>query len=242
MSMERSEVQFGRTSIPYAIDRGHRVKTVAIGVDPLEGVQVRAPRGTPIARLDAIVHSKAQWIIARQRRHSSLPPPPAPRQFVSGETFLYLGRQYRLRIVQADGPGARVRLVGRYLLVPVANKLLSAHEARESLVAWYRGHAAARLPERVEAWAKKVSVKPTSVRLSNTTKRWASADFTGNLRFSWRIVQASTRLIDYVIAHELVHLEQPDHTRSFWAKLGRVMPDYEARKDELRGVGTTLVW
>lgn len=242
MTLERSEVHFGRTIIPYAIERGRRVKTVAIGVDPVDGVQVRAPQDTPVARLDGIVRTKAKWILERQRRHSSLPPPPAPRQFVSGETFLYLGRQYRLKVVRGEGPEARVKLVGRYIAVPVAQNNLGPQTAREDLERWYRAHAAERLPERVDHWAARLRVMPASVRVGYAKKRWGSADAAGNVRLNWRIVQASARLIDYVVAHELVHLKFPDHTRWFWASLGKVMPDYEARKEELRRLGSALVW
>ena len=72
--------------------------------------------------------------------------------------------------------------------------------------------------------------------------RWASADTKGNLRFNWRIVRGPTRLLDYVVAHELVHLLHADHTREFWATLGRVLPDYEARREKLRVMGRAMVW
>jgi hypothetical protein len=72
--------------------------------------------------------------------------------------------------------------------------------------------------------------------------RWGSADAKSNLRFNWRIVQAPARLLDYVVAHELVHLLHADHTRDFWATLGRVMPDYEARREKLRVMGRAMVW
>ena len=73
-------------------------------------------------------------------------------------------------------------------------------------------------------------------------KRWGSADARGCVRFNWRIVQAPQRLVDYVVAHELVHLRYPSHTRDFWAELGVVMSDYEARREELRRMGPLLIW
>ena len=105
---EQSEVQFGTTAIPYTILRGQRQKTVAIVVDPVEGVRVRAPRTTPIEKLDEIVHRKARWIISRKQRVGDIPPAPSPREFVSGETFLYLGRQYRLKIENAPALNAEM--------------------------------------------------------------------------------------------------------------------------------------
>jgi predicted metal-dependent hydrolase len=73
-------------------------------------------------------------------------------------------------------------------------------------------------------------------------KRWGSVNARGNIRFNWRSIQISRRLIDYVMAHELVHLVHPDHTRDFWGTLGRAKPDYEVRRDALRRIGRQVVW
>lgn len=186
--MEQSEVQFGRTAIPYTIVRGRRKRTVAIGVDPIGGVRVRAPEDTPIEKLDGIVHQKAQWILQRRRTYEDLPPPPSPRAFVSGETFLYLGRQYRLKVDGRLAPDVGVRLVGGRLCVS------GRRDVRESLVAWYRAHAAARLPKRVAVWSDVLGLCPASVLVRDPRKRWGSADVKGNVRFNWRIVQAPLRI------------------------------------------------
>jgi predicted metal-dependent hydrolase len=240
--VERSAVQFGKSVIPYAIDRGRRLKTVAIAVDAVGGVRVRAPGDTPIARLDAIVRRKARWIIERQRRSQDLAPPPSPREFVNGETFRYLGRQYRLKLEQTKDGDAQVRIVEGRLVVPVTTKGGNPAGARERLVAWYRERASVRVPERVAKWSTTLGVHPSSVLIREPLKRWGSADAKGNVRLNWRIIQTPIRLIDYVVAHELVHLAHPGHTRDFWATLGRAMPDYEARREALRRLGRQVVW
>jgi predicted metal-dependent hydrolase len=240
--VERSRVWFGTTVIPYVIERGRRVKTVAVGVDAVDGVRVRAPGDTSVARLDAIVHRKARWIIERLRRFDDLPPPPTPRGFVSGETFRYLGRQYRLKLERTRNPDAHVRIAEGRLIVPVAFKGGKPADTRRRLVGWYRERAAVRVPERAAAWSARLGLHPSSVLIREPQKRWGSADARGNLRFNWRIVQTPTKLIDYVVAHELVHLQHPDHTRNFWATLGRAMPDYEDRRATLRHIGREAVW
>ena len=98
------------------------------------------------------------------------------------------------------------------------------------------------MPDRVGAWSTKLGLHPSSVLIREPKKRWGSADATGNIRLNWRIVQMPTRLLDYVVAHELVHVAHPDHTREFWRTLGRAMPDYEARRESLRRLGRQLVW
>ena len=241
--MERSEIQYGQTLIPYSIVRSRREKTVAIAVDPVDGVQVRAPRQTPLDKLDAIVRRKARWIAERRQHVADLPPPPSPREFVSGETFLYLGRQYRLRVVEAEGTDEpRVRMLGSHLIVDHPRGEARSRTVQRQLTAWYREHAAARLPERVQHWAAAVGVEPSAVLIREPRKRWGSVDAAGVVRFNWRVVQAPMRIVDYIVAHELVHLRHPDHGRAFWSALGQVMPDYDIRREELRRLGRVMVW
>jgi hypothetical protein len=219
------------------------VKTVAIAVDR-EGILVRAPAETPLDRLDEIVRGKARWIAERLRRFRELPPAPSAREFVSGETFLYLGRQARL-LVQPGEKAQKVRLTSGRLIAPIAQDLTGRDRAttvKKQLVSWYRAHAAVKLPERVEPWRDRLGLEPAGVLIRSQEKRWASCDGGQVLRFNWRIIQAPVSLIDYVIAHELVHLRHRHHTLDFWTTLGRVLPDYEERREALRRIGERLVW
>ncbi len=78
--------------------------------------------------------------------------------------------------------------------------------------------------------------------MKDQLKRWGSCDSRGRIRLNWRIIQAPMRLVDYVVVHELVHLLHKNHTKEYWALLGRVMPDYEKRREELRRIGPRLEW
>lgn len=117
-----------------------------------------------------------------------------------------------------------------------------AQEARLAVVAWYRQHAQERLPERVLTWADELGLAAPRVLIREQRLRWGSCDASGTLRLNWRIVQAPTRLIDYVVVHELAHLLHRDHTRAFWATLAKVIPDYEADKMRLLKLGPRLTW
>lgn len=241
-----STVQFGRTAIPYLIRRSPRRKTVSVKVDPEDGgVTLTAPVGVEVERLDRVVKDRAPWILERLRRVQEGDPKPSPREFVSGETYLYLGRQYRLRVVDGDAAEG-VKLKGGWLIVPAQASLkgaLRAQAVRAGLVGWFRARAAQRLPERVQAWAKAAGGRPLGeVIISDQRRRWASCDSKGNLRFNWRIIQAPLRLVDYVVAHELVHLSHRDHTAAFWTALEGAQHDYEARRSSLRELGPRLEW
>lgn len=243
-SIERSQVRFGGKTIGYNIKRSSRRGTVSIAIDPAEGVLVTAPRPASVEKLDDIVHAKASWILQRLRRQSDLPPLPSQREFVSGETFLYLGRQHRLRLDVNEAPRP-LRLDNGWLRVPIPRHLQQQHRGpfvRAALIDWYRRLASKRLSERVAFWAGKLELGSPETVLAEPRKRWGSASPSGTVRINWRIIQGPLSLVDYVVAHELTHLRHPDHTRAFWAALGRVMPDYDMRKTRLRSLGPQLEW
>jgi predicted metal-dependent hydrolase len=216
---------------------------VSVAVEPSGQVVLTAPAATTVERLDRVVRQKARWIVERARRGGRLPRP-AARELVSGETVLYLGRSYRLRVVEAPR-GAPARLERQWLVVTVERSPGSSELAegvRRRLVAWYRLQAELQLQQRAKRWAELLHVHPREVLIRDPRARWGSCDPSGTLRFSWRIVQASPALVDYVVAHELVHLVHRGHTPRFWAALGRILPDYELLRSRLRDIGPSLVW
>lgn len=234
---ESSRVQFGEIAIEYLIRRSGRKVTVSIAVDPAEGVVVTAPHAATRQRLDQLVLRKATWILMSLRRWQGLEPGLLAREFVSGETFRYLGRQYRLK-VETGHPEVSVSLRGGFLQVHVP----LAKQARGSLVGWYRARAGQYLPRRISHWVPRLRLKNPQLIVTEPAKRWGSATLDGLIRINWRIIQAPVSLVDYVVLHELVHLRHEDHGPQFWAMLGRAMPDYEERKERLRALGPGLVW
>lgn len=241
-SLERSEVRWGNTDIPYVIRRSERRGTVGIAVEPSGTVVLTAPRETTVPRLDRVVREKAKWIVDRVKLRSSMPPSRG-REFVSGETFLYLGRQYRLQILP-DEAVQPIALRGGRLELPIPTDLdasQAASYARAALTDWYTRRARENLAPWLAPWTVAARVAPPTVAVTDHAKRWGSC-INGKLRFNWRIVQAPRTLVDYVLAHEVVHLRHEHHDAAFWAALGRIMPDYEARKERLRGLGPELSW
>jgi predicted metal-dependent hydrolase len=148
-SVERSQVRFGTKTIGYKIQRSSKRSTVSIAIDPAEGVLVTAPRPASVERLDRLIHSKGPWIVERLKRRSDLPPPMPAREFVSGETFLYLGRQHRLRLDLNEAPRP-LRLDLGWLRVPIPRSLPADHRSqfvRAALIDWYKPRAAKPEPD-----------------------------------------------------------------------------------------------
>lgn len=242
IDVERSVVTFGTTSIAYAVRRSTRRRTVSVAVDSRSAVVVTAPAAAAREQLDRVVQQKAPWILERLRRRSDLPPPAPSREFISGENYYYLGKQYRLHL-ERGAAVAPLRLTNGRLHLAVPADLSVENEARyasAALTDWYVGRATAVLPHRVRRWSTRIGVTPSKVLITKAAKRWGSASIDGTIRLNWLVVQAPSALVDYVVAHELVHLLHRDHGRAFWAKLGRVMPHYEERKERLRALGPLL--
>lgn len=150
---------------------------------------------------------------------------PVPhKEFVNGEGFLYLGRSYRLLLV--DGQGAPVKLQqGRFKL-----RRDLAGEGREHLVRWYSQHGKAWLWQKAQEYANRMEVKPAGVKVQDLGYRWGSCGKGGWLYFHWKAILLPARIAEYVVVHELAHLHEAHHTPEFWARVERAMPDYERRK------------
>jgi predicted metal-dependent hydrolase len=242
---ESAAIRFGSRTIAFAIRRSDRRKTVAIAVDSRDGVVVTAPPAVDLPRIERLVAARACWIVEAQRRYEDVEPGPPPRKFRTGETFRYLGRQYRLQVESQERTRAEARLAGGWLTVRLpagAGGEARAELARKALVAWYRRRAVERLPERVALWSSRLGLAAPPVLVREPRARWGSCDPKGNVRINWRILQAPGSLVDYVVAHELVHLVHRRHGPQFWAALGRVMPAYEERRRTLRKLGAQYFW
>ena len=175
---ETSAVAWGGTNLPYTIRRSaRRKKTVAVTVDPSGAVLLVAPEHLTTEELDGIVSRKAEWIVRRLRRAESHGPSLAPREFVSGESVLYLVRHYRLKVHSKECGDAKLR--GGWLHVSAPAGPQQTALVRDAVVAWFRCHAAKRLPERVAAWRSKAGVQIPRVIVSNQQKRWGSCDRNG---------------------------------------------------------------
>jgi len=233
----RREIRFGNSLISYRLEHTARRRTVNIAVDPRRGVLMKAPVSLPGDRLTALMRRKAPWILERRRKLRELSRP-WRREFVSGESFTYLGRNYRLKVARDGSSPTHAALVGKRLRVVVGRHDARARAVRKALWEWYQRRAAARLPERAAFWAKKLGVSPPPVIIREQAKRWGSCDRKGRLLLNWRIVLAPLSLVDYVIAHEACHLVHPDHGPAFWKLLGRVVPDWESRRERLRREGS----
>ncbi len=166
--------------------------------------------------------------------------PVRAKEFVSGESFSYLGRNYRLKVSEGV---SLVELKAGYLAVSIPNKGKNddAKLIRMLLTDWYMKHAKIKLTERVKRFSKVMEIKPGSISVKHLNSQWGSCTKDGDLNFNWRIIMAPLRLVDYVVIHELCHLTIHDHSKEFWQLLERYLPEYKDNKEELRKIGGLLI-
>ncbi len=190
-------------------------------------------------KVEALVTKKTRWILKkllfqRDRR------PPKPKEYVSGESFSYLGGNYRLKV--ESGPFEYVTLKSGKLTVHVPSRVRKRDRyIRNALVGWYREHALNMLQDKVARYSKVVGVVPSSVGIKTFKSRWGSCSSNGHIQFNWKIIIAPNPIVDYVVVHELCHLRHHNHSPDFWKCVEWVLADYRERKDWLRANGAGMV-
>lgn len=214
--------------------RRPRTKTARLQVDD-GAVSIVVPVELPQARIKKILTEKNRWIKEKLYLHQQAMPV-SSKEFISGEAFPYLGRNYRLKI--ETGPFAPVKLKQGRLLVTLPKQNRTPELIRTALVQWYHHQALIRFNEKVDRYAKVIGVNPKSVSIKNFKARWGSCTARGELQFHWKVILAPHRIVDYVVIHELCHLKHHDHSPAFWKSVERYVPDYLECKEWLKIVGS----
>ncbi len=238
------EIRLGTQKINYVVKRSkRRKKTLTISVSPESGVCVSVPQRTSLAEVETLVIRKSKWILKQLEKNNSVLAKPAPRQFTSGEEFLYLGRTYILTVQEEKGAKSSVSIRQGKLLAKVRSGLASENRARRlfsAVKSWYMQQAINWLSERVAHFAPKVGMEPSQVSVRSFRARWGSCDQNQHLKFSWRIIMAPPHIVDYVVVHEMCHLRELNHSKRFWALVGAIVPDFRECREWLRLNGPAL--
>lgn len=221
------------TTVNYEIIRSNR-RTLAIIVHRDGKVIVRAPQHVPDAEIERVVSDKAAWIFKKREAVAALPPLPAPALYVSGEAHLYLGQPYELQVQEHAQEG--VTLANGHLLLRVKDPH-NTERKKKLLDKWYRAQARMVFAERLEAVypeAARQGIPYPRMKIRLMKTRWGSCSSRGNINLNLRLIQTPKACIDYVIMHELAHFGEPNHSRAYYDLLGRLMPEWQVRREELK--------
>lgn len=207
--------------VAYQLIRSRR-KTISIIVMPDASVVVRAPLRAPKAVIAGFVEQKRRWIADKREIMLKRAEAHRPSEPANGEEFMYLGRRLMLAV---SGSVQRVEAVGSTLAFPAA----MLGDAEAVLRRWYIDEAARVVTERVNHWMQRTGIYASSLGVTGARRRWGSCSTNGALNFAWRLVMAPVDVVDYVVVHELAHIEHPNHSKAFWARVAEIMPDYKAK-------------
>ena len=202
-----------------------------IGVTVSRGrVAVQAPNHFSYNQVIKHLSSKIDWVLAALAEQAT-----QEREYVSGESFSYLGRRYRLKRSSSREFEDPKLVKGKLnIYVPRGkNEAAKQLHTRKGLESWLKQKAGKELPSRYSAIAARMGVKSKEVRVEEFKARWGSCRSTG-IALNWRLIQAPARVIDFVCVHELVHLSVPNHSAAFWDSVRKIVPDFLEHKQWLK--------
>jgi predicted metal-dependent hydrolase len=240
------------SEIPYSIRRSERARHARIVVDA-SGVEVVVPRRMALRHVPPFVEEKRPWIERTLKRLREAEAAGPRVSLEDGGTVPYLGRQLTLR-VHVERGRVRPHVTLRELppLDPSAPELFPAEELhvkvgrpgpealRDALERWYRRQARDEVEWRLDEATERTGTRYTRLTIRSQRTRWASCSDNGAMSFNWRLLLAPEEILDYVIEHEVAHLDVMDHSERFWALLGARVPEYKERERWLRRYGPAL--
>jgi len=222
--------------LTYTIRRSPRRRKLTITVERDRRVVVHAPEGLPDSNIRQVVEGKRSWIyekIGHGQKYKSLPHPPG-KEMVSGESVLYLGRQYRVEMVTTER--AEIQFAHQRFFIPKEQ----GNDRATALRVWYIGRAKEKVVPRVRMHARALGVDIAEIKIVDNRYRWGSCTMKNNINLNWRLMKAPMFVIDYITVHELTHLIEANHTPRFWNIVRTQAPTMEKAKAWLKENGQLL--
>jgi predicted metal-dependent hydrolase len=220
--------------IDITIERTDRRKTVSIFIERNGSVKVLAPITTSDEKVEAAVKSREYQIFTKLAKWKELNQGKVKREYVNGQSFLYLGRNYRLKLTEnQDVP---LKISGGFFHLDKKH----LNKADKVFKDFYRDKAEKKIKERMKLIEEKFQHKPTTLKVLELQNRWASWTPKNGLNFHWKCIMAPVSVLDYIITHEMVHLKFPNHSTEFWNELDKKMPDYREYENWLKQNGVKM--
>jgi predicted metal-dependent hydrolase len=221
--------------IDYALKQSER-KTTSIYIETDGTVLVMAPKSLDRADIEQILEKKRRWIYQNLAEWQDLNRTRVQRQYVNGETFLYLGRNYRLQLVDDADQDMPVILKNGYFCLQKSK----VNSASAHFTNYYKAKLQRKLVERVKLYSAKMGVEIASVKVMSLKNRWGSCTAKGAVSFHWQCAMLPISVLDYIVVHELAHIQHLDHSPAFWRCVEKVLPDYDKHKTWLKFNGAGL--
>jgi predicted metal-dependent hydrolase len=225
--------------IQYQLLPGADRQTTDIVIERDGVVRVRPPLRMTPEQVDETVFSKRMWIYRNLAEWCDLNATRIVREWVNGESFLYLGSSYRLSLVDTQDEALKLK-DGRFQLLRSVMEQGGRAAAQNAFEQFYRDKGLPRIQERIAHFAPRVGVETGEVQVKDLGYRWASCLPSSAMHFHWKCMMAPLTVIDYIVVHELCHMRYRDHSDAFWNEVDKVLPQYRERKEWLRQRGANL--
>lgn len=223
-------------NLEFEVRRSNRRKTLGLTVDRSGELVVHAPEAATEAELYQWIEKKLLWVHRKLLQKRKQSPQVHRHKPVSGENIPYLGQNYRLKIMpQQDQP---LQFDGQWFYLREKDRSQVAKHFQK----WFQQTGQKWLSDRAMYWEPKAGASASKIVVQDLGYRWGSCGKNKVLYFNWRLLQLPVRLVDYVLAHELVHLRERNHSKKFWQLLECVMPDWKERKEELGSRRSEILW
>ncbi|WP_294405797.1 M48 family metallopeptidase [uncultured Clostridium sp.] len=240
-------LEYKNINIEYEIVKRKR-KTICIKVDAEGKVSVITPLRISNEKVAEIVEKRAEWIIEKQAEMSKLCEKKISRKFQSGNTLMYLGREYPLHVI-FDEKYTNIRVVfgGKTLKSPydglhfiIYTNTNDEEEMRKAMEKWYRARTLDIVKKKIQLYENNFKDKVTQIRVKEQKRRWASCTGKNAILFNWRCSMAREDVVEYIVVHEMCHFEHRDHSKNFWNRVESVMPDYKEKHEYLKKNGINM--
>ncbi|WP_249383828.1 SprT family zinc-dependent metalloprotease [Chitinivorax sp. B] len=226
---EQRSIKLADRHIDYILKRSAKRRTFGLRIDR-NGLTVNAPARIAEAHIQALLFEKADWILDKLANWLD----PVTPNLRNNATLWLLGEPLTLRMIQASK--SAIKQIGNELLVGLPDE----SNLEITLKKWLMRQAKVYFAERLAELAGQLNVTPSKLLLSSARTRWGSCNSKGEIRLNWRLIQAPTHLIDYVVVHELAHLLEMNHSPRFWSHVTKLYPDYQQARAELKSLGPSL--
>lgn len=224
--------------VKFILSRSFYRRTMVISIDEKAQVTVYAPMYSTEKEICSFIRDKACWIMEKVEEANHNKQILKNKKFDHGQEFLFLGKKYKLEVLEKKVKRCQIQFDGKKWTASVPERL--EHKQKESiiknaLVKWYRHQAKEVLGGRIFHFSRTLGVEPKTVAIRTQKQIWGSCDFnTQSINLNWQIILSPMNVIDYVVVHELCHLIVPNHSKRFWKKVEKIIPNFKEQKKWLR--------
>lgn len=228
--LSQAQTCLGGQLVSYTVKRSRRRSSISFTIDE-HGLRVGAPWQASQRAIEALLRKHDAWVLGKLAVWQEHRPP--PRHWQDGETLMLLGQPLRLTLL----PDQREIRVDGTRFIACSEWAQNADQMKKQATDWLRREALHCFHQRIAHFHPLLEVAAPEIRLSNARTRWGSCHIDGRIHLNWRLIQMPLRLVDYVVAHELAHLVHMNHSPRFWTTVARIIPDYAARRTEIKTEG-----